>query len=444
MKLYYPKEYKTILKLGFPITIGELGFTVQGLADNVMVGHHSTNELAAAGFVNNFFLLTLLLTIGFAAGAISRMGALFSRGESRELVSVLKSSIVACVNQGLLVTSLLAVLYFCIPLMGQPEELLPLMKPYLLIQLASMPFIFLANPFKIFYECINETSVPMYVTMAGTIWNVFLNWVLIFGNLGFPELGLVGAGWATFSARLLMFILYSSVLLFSGKYRQYRELWKGTSLKRSEVRGLTKLGWPVAVQSAIEVASFTLVVVFIGWMGASHLAAHQVMCSLSNVVFMAFLGFSNAVAIRVSNHNGLGDMKAVREAAFAGYEIVLLISMVASTLVFLFRFRLADIFTDSAEVSEIVALCVNALVLYQVGDGIQCTFCNALRGLGDVDVLIKYSFISYVLISIPLSYLFGIVLGLGTFGVWLGFPFGLSSAALFYLLRFLRHTRTPA
>lgn len=441
-KFYYPDEYKVLMKLGIPITIGQIGMTLQNLADNMMVGHHSTSELAAAGFVNNLFILALLLTVGFSIGAVSQIGAYYAQGRTDRITRTLKSSIVSDAIQGTLVLLALVGLYFALPFMGQPEELLPLMKPYLLIQILSLPFIYMGNPFKQMADSINDTSVAMAVTLAGNAWNIFFNWVLIFGHLGFPEMGIEGAAWATLSSRVVMFLLYVGVFFLRPKYKQYVREWKAARAERAEVALLTRMGWPIAIQTAMEVASFSIVVIFIGWMGTKELAAHQVMLSVSNVVFMTFMGFSSAVSIRVSNHNGLGNTRGVREASFAGYEIVVIISAVLSALVFIFRHRLAGLFTDDPEVSAIVAMCAFALVLYQFGDGMQCTFSNALRGLGDVQKLMLYSFISYILVSIPLSYIFGVTFGLGTFGVWLGFPFGLTTAAFLYLSRFLRQTRS--
>ena len=217
--------------------------------------------------------------------------------------------------------------------------------------------------------------------------------------------------------------------------------WKTARASLKDVLLLNRLGWPIAIQLGMEVASFSLVAIFIGWVGTTHLAAHQVMISISNIVFMSFMGFSNAISIRVSNYNGLKDMRGVRHATFAGYEIVVVMSAILSTFAYLFRHDLSMLFTDSEEVAGIVATCVYALILYQIGDGMQCAFSNALRGLGDVKKLMLYSFYAYILISIPLSYLFGIVLDGGTFGVWMGFPFGLTTAGILYIKRFFKTTK---
>ncbi len=438
MRYFYPKEYKALVKLGIPITIGQVGLTLQNLADNVMVGQHSTQELAAAGFVNNMFVLALLLTMGYSLGAVSQIGALYSQGEKGRTVEVLKSSLVTDFLQGLLIMLGLVALYFVLPFMGQPAELLPLMRPYLVIQICSLPFMVLAGGFRQFTDSINDTEVAMGAMLVGNVWNILFNWLLIFGHWGFPEMGIEGAAWATFSSRVVILLITVGVFCLRPKYRVYREEWRRRKAQRSDMLRLNHLGWPIAIQMGMEVASFSLVAIFLGWMGTNVLAAHQVMLSVCNLIFMFYIGVSSAVAIRVSNYNGLHDLRRVRHATFAGVEMIYALGLVLSCIAFAFRHDMATMFTDNAEVSAIVATLAVPLVLYQFGDGTQVTFANALRGLGDVKVLMKYPFLAYIVISLPLSYLMGVVLQWGAFGIWMGFPFGLTTAGLLYFRRFLK------
>lgn len=438
MRYYFPKEYKALIKLGVPITIGQVGLTLQNLADNVMVGRHSTAELAAAGFVNNMFMLVLLLTIGFSLGAVSQIGALYAQGNKKRIVEVLKSSIACDMLQGLLMCLVLVALYFFLPMMGQPDELLPLMRPYLVIQICSLPFMFVAGAFKQFTDSINDTAVAMTIMLIGNVWNIAGNWLLIFGNCGFPEMGIEGAAWATFSSRVVIMVLTIAVFFLRPKYKAYVAHWKTARLCKNDMSTLNRLGWPIAVQMGMESASFTLVAIFLGWMGTNVLAAHQVMLNMANLIFMFYIGISSAVTIRVSNYNGLHNMRGVRHAAVAGWQMILCLGIVLSIVAFSFRHDISFLFTDDAEVAAIVAGMAYPLVLYQLGDGMQVTFANALRGLGDVKMLMRYSFLAYMVISLPLSYLMGVVLDWQAFGIWMGFPFGLTTAGILYLRRFLK------
>ena len=438
MRFFYPEEYRSLTKLGIPITIGQVGLTLQNLADNVMVGQHSTEELAAAGFVNNMFVLAILLTMGYSLGAVSQIGALYAQDNKPRIVEVLKSSLVTDSLQGLFVMVGLIGLYFLLPHMGQPEELLPLMRPYLVIQILSLPFMFLCGAFRQFTDSINDTEVAMGAMLVGNVCNILLNYLLIFGHCGLPEMGIEGAAWATFTSRVIILLMVIGILLARPKYRVYVNLWRTHSARLQDMLHLNRLGWPIAIQMGMEVASFSLVAIFLGWMGTNVLAAHQVMLSICNLIFMFYIGVSSAVAIRVSNYNGLHDMRGVRHATFAGVEMIYAVGLVLSCIAFAFRHHMASLFTDNAEVSTIVATLAIPLVLYQFGDGTQVTFANALRGLGDVKKLMKYSFLAYIVISLPLSYLMGVVLDWQAFGIWMGFPFGLTTAGLLYARRFMK------
>lgn len=440
MRFYYPVEYKALFRLGLPITIGQVGLTFQNLADNVMVGQHSTAELAAVGFVNSMFTLALLLTIGFSLGAISQLGALYTQGKKRRIVEVLKSSIVTDLLQGALICLALVGLYFALPHLGQPEELLPLMRPYLVIQMLSLPFMVLAGAFKQFTDSVNDTEVAMATMLIGNVWNIVGNWLLIFGHCGFPEMGIEGAAWATWSSRVVILVLTMTVFFFRPKYKEYVTLWRQCRANLRDMILLNRLGWPIAIQMGLEVASFTVVTIFLGWMGTNVLAANQIMISITNLIFMFYIGISSAVTIRVSNYNGLDNIRGVRQAAMAGWQMILSLGIVLSITVFSLRHNISMLFTDNADVAAIVAVLAYPLVLYQLGDGIQCTFANALRGLGDVNMLIPYSFFAYIVVSLPLSYLMGVVLDWGALGVWMAYPVALSIAAILYLRRFLRVT----
>lgn len=438
---YYPKEYKALLRLGIPITVGQIGMTVQGLADTIMVGQHSTAELAAVGFVNNIFMLAILLCVGFTMGAISQLGASYARGENGWMVSVFKSSLLADTMQGLAVMLLMGGFYLAMPYLGQPEELLPLMKPYFLILLVSIPFVSAAGAFKQFFDCKGDTWVAMSITLIGNVWNVVFNALLIFGLCGFPELGLVGAGWATLSARIVMFLLFVAIYFLLPRYAEYRKLWHQERAHRAHVILLNRLGWPTGLQQGMEAVAFSLCAIFLGWVGASSLAAHQVMLNVAMIVYLFYIGIGSAVSIRVSNHNGLSDYKGIRQAAYGGYQLMMFIGLTTGSLIVLFRHDIAALFTDSQEVTDIVSTLVWPMLLYQVGDGMQTNFANALRGLGDVKPLMRYSFICYILLSLPLSYLFCDVFRWGAFGVWMSFPISLTTAAVLYLRRFWKVTR---
>lgn len=440
-------EYKALFKLGLPITISQIGMNLQGLADTVMVGQHSGMDLAAVGFVNSIFIIGILLSIGFSNGSVARMGYLFGQQRSLDLVSALKSSIWANAFVATILTGLMLVVFYMLPSMGQDPNLLPLMQQYYVILLPSLPILAMTGVFKPFYDSINDTQTSMWIMLAGNVWNVVFNWILIFGHWGFPEMGIAGAALATTSSRAFMLILFILVFVLHRRYRHYRNLWGDAQATRKDILLLNKLGWPIGIQMSIETASFAGASLWLGWGGktwdaVSSLAAYQVMVQIANMIFLFFIGIGAAIAIRVSNHHGRHDREAILLSANSGYQMILFISIVLSVIVFTLRTSIATLFVSDADpellvrVSDIVVACCVPLVLYQFGDGMQSAYVSALRGLGDVRPLMKYSFIAYIVISLPMSYIFGIIMDGGCPGIWYGFPFGLTTAAFLYLYRF--------
>lgn len=449
---YYPKEYKALFRLGLPITIAQVGMTLQGMVDVLMVGHHSAEELAAVGFVNSLLLLAMLLSLGYCQAAIPQIGALFSQKRYQEIMCVLKSSMVANVLQGLFIGILMLVIWWLMPHFGLDSKLLPLMRSYYIILLPSLVVFAFAHTFKAFFDSINDTRTPMWILLAGNLLNVFLNWLLIYGRWGFPEMGSDGAAWATVVSRLFIIVAFFVNFFCNKRYASYLEHWTSARVEKRRMQVQNGMGWPIALQMTIETMAFSGVSLLLGlggitWDATTALSAHQVMVQLASFVYMFYIGIGSAIAIRVSNYHGLEDRQGARDAAAAGYEMILVVGIVSSIIAFGARYEVTALFLSAddpamlSRVSAIVAAMAYPLVAYQFGDGMQSAYVNALRGYGDVKVLMKYCFLAYAIVSIPLSYLFGIVMDHGAVGIWWGFPFGLTLAAGLYLKRFYKITR---
>lgn len=440
-------EYRALTKLGLPITVSQIGMTLQGLSDTVMLGQHSAMDLAASGFVNSIFIIAILVGIGFSNGSVARMGYLYGGNRLPDLISVFKSGIWTHASLALLLTLVMALIYCLLPYTGQQAELLPLMQEYFIILLPSLPILVMTGVFKPFYDSINDTKTSMWIMLAGNIWNIFFNWIFIFGKCGSPEMGIAGAALATASARVFMLLLYLLVFCMHRRYGQYRALWSDARASTTEFFQLWRLGLPIGIQMSIEVASFAGASLWLGWGGktwdaVSSLAAYQVMSQVSSMIFLFFIGIGSAISIRVSNSHGRHDREAILLSAQSGYQMIVAVSVVLTAIVFIFKGSIAPLFVSNddpallSQVSDIVVACCIPLVLYQFGDGMQSAYVSALRGLGDVRPLMLYSFIAFIVISLPMSYLFGIILDGGCPGIWYGFPFGLTTAAFLYLRRF--------
>ena len=438
----YGPHYRALFYLGIPIVIGQIGVIVLGFADTIMVGHHSTTELAAASFVNNMFNLAIIFSTGFSYGLTPVVGSLYGRGDFTGAGRMLKNSLAANLLVALVITLLMSLLYFNIEKLGQPDELIPLMKPYYLVLLASLVFVLLFQGFKQFADGITDTRTSMWLLLGGNLLNILGNYALIYGKWGFPELGLLGAGISTLFSRIVMVIVFAWIFFRTRRYLRYLAGYKRYTINLPDLKILNGMGWPVALQMGMETASFSLSAIMIGWIGTVALAAHQIMLAVSQVCFMMYYGMGAAIAVRVSNFKGQNDIPAVRRSTYAGFHIILLMAVVTSLPIFLLRNYLGGWFTDSPAVSAMVAGLIVPLLLYQFGDGLQITFANALRGIADVKPMMVIAFIAYFLISLPVGYFCGFVLDLGAFGVWMAFPFGLTSAGIMLYWRFRRQTRS--
>lgn len=437
----YRTHYTALARLGLPIVVGQIGMMLVGFADTLMIGHHSTQELAAASFVNNLMILAVVTGIGFSMGLTPVVGALCGQKRLEDAGVALRCSIKANSGVGILLTLLALLLYLFIDRLGQPDELLPLIRPYYLIVSATLLPVMWFNSGKQFTDGIALTRYGMWILLAGNGLNILGNWLLINGVGPFPELGLQGAGISTLCSRLAMVAAYVIILSRGERFAPFRiGLFsrKHHQEKRQLFRRLCLLGFPMAMQSGMETASFSLTAIMVGWLGTVALASHQIMCTISQFNFMMYLGLGTAVSIRISHFYGQGDMNQVKQTASAGFHLMLILEVMLSLLLILMHKEMGGWFTDSPEVTAMVASLFVVFIAYQFGDGLQINYANALRGIADVKVLVIIAFIAYFIISLPASYLFAFPLGLGLPGVWMGFPFGLTSAGLMLWWRFRR------
>ena len=469
---------KAISLLGLPIVVGQLGVIVQGMADTIMVGQYGTPELSASALVNNIynFIIFFLLGISYATTPIT--GAAFGQGDDESVSRSLKDSLIVNLSFSAILVFLLTVLYFNLDILGQPEKLMPLVRPYYLIIMLSLPFLAGFNALKQFVEAVGETNIPMHVMLVSNAINIALNAILIYGMMGLPEWGLFGAGLATFIARVFLFVTMLVVVFRGKRFRVWTEKLKGENAKgktdsltthrsncppetggraqsaegvdnpltphRSSLSGsfrMACIGLPIAVQLCLESASFNIAGMFMGWIGDIPLAAHQVICTISTLVFMIQYGIGAAAAIRVSQFRGRGEWTEVRHATYSAWGLSATFSFLMVGGICLFREPITSIFTSDLRVQTLCYSLLPAFVLYQFGDCTQIIFSNSLRALEAVGRMLLYAIIAYLLVSIPMSYLLGIHLGFGAEGVWYGIPFGLTTAGLLFIYEFRRKTK---
>jgi MATE family multidrug resistance protein len=424
--------YTPIIKLGIPIVIGQIGSIILTFADTIMIGHHSTPELAAAAFVGQIFMLGILVALGFSYGLTPLVGNSFGREETGRIGALVRNGLAANTMLAMLLMTIYGVLYFFIDKLGQPEELLPYMRPYYLVNWVSLPFVCWFNVFKQTADGSTDTKTPMWILLSGNLVNIFANWVLIYGKLGMPELGILGAGLATLFSRILMMVAIACVFFGTTRYRPFARGFRQSRVTRADQLLLNRMGWPLGLQMGMESGAWSLCSVIVGWIGATSLAGHQIMLSISQLFFQIYYAISAAVAIRISLFHGQHDYGKITPTAWAGFHLCCVVSVLVAIPVWVFRYDIGWLFADSEEITVLVGGAILPLLIYQIPDGLQCVFSNALRGLSNVKPLMLVAFVAYFLASIPLSYVFGIVMDGGLVGVWFACPIGLSIAAALY------------
>lgn len=433
--------YGSILKLGLPILVGQLGMIVVGFADNIMVGRYSTEALASASFVNNLFNITIFCCIGFAYGLTPVVGALFSQKRSEDIGATMRTGLWLNIAFTLLVMTVMTVIYFNLEHMGQPEELLPLIRPYYIIYLCGMLPVTIFNVFAQWSYGIKNTSLPMWIILVTNVINIIGNYTLIYGHFGAPELGLTGAGLSTLLARVTATTAIIIVFFCFRRNALYRKGYCAARVTRPALWRIWKMSIPVSMQMTFESGSFTVAAVMSGWLGTVALAAFQIVVITGTLGFCIYYSIGSAVAILVANEAGRADNSAMRRVAWSGYHILLCL-MVMSSLIFIFFGRsIMNAFTDDPVVLGVAFTLIFPLVLYQVADATQINFANALRGTSKVMPMLWIAFVSYVVIGVPATYLLGFPAGLGVYGIILSFSCSLAVAALLFLYFFLKTTK---
>lgn len=436
----YKENYSAIIRLGIPILIGQLGTIIVGFADTIMVGQYSTEALASASFVNNLFYTANFACMGFTYGLTPLIGAIFSQGRKNAIGEILRNGVVLNIIFSLLITGIMFLFYVNIDNMGQPEELLPLIRPYFLLFLAGLIPTSLFNAFAQWSYAIGNSRMPMWIILISNIANIIGNWLLIYGNLGLPEMGLNGAGLSTLFARLICPIAIIAIFLGLKKYREYSQGFFNSSISYRQLKHITLTSLPIALQLSLESGSFTFAAVVAGWLGAIELASYQIIVIVGTLGFCIYYSMGSSVSVLVANAAGRNDRKGMRQVAFAGYHIMLTLATISSLIFIFFGRDLMTIFTDDSVVIATASTLIFPLVLYQLGDATQINFSNALRGTSNVMPMLWIALVCYVIVGVPATYLLAITASLGIFGIILSFSIPLFLAGVLFLYFFMRTT----
>ena len=425
--------------------LGMLGHTFVSFIDNIMVGQLGTAELAAVSLGNSFMFIAMSIGIGFSTAITPLIAEADSSDNLNQARSAYKSGLFLCTTLGII---LFLGIYSSKPLMylmKQPKEVVELAIPYLdLVSFSLIPLV-IFQAIKQFSDGMSMTKYPMYATLLANIVNIILNYFLIFGKFGFPEMGIVGAAYGTLASRLIMVVYLWLLLRYKKRSAQIVKNIKFFILDFLMIKKIINLGSLSAMQMFFEVAIFTTAIWLSGLLGKNPQAANQIALNLSSMTFMVAMGLSVASMIRVGNQKGLQNYKELRRIAFSIFLLGTLLATFFAVLFFIFHKSLPNIYldvedavnySDTTEVLSIASNLLLAAAFFQISDSIQVVVLGALRGLQDVKIPTILTFISYWVVGFPISYFLGKEEMYGSFGIWLGLLAGLTTASILLFIRF--------
>ncbi len=425
--------------------LGMIGHTLVSFIDNIMVGQIGTAELAAVSLGNSFVFIAMSLGIGFSTA----ITPLIAEADGEKNISKGKQAF----NHGLFLCTILGVVLFLLLLaikplmyhMDQPAEVVDLAMPYLNLVAFSLIPLIMFQGFKQFADGLSQTKYSMYATILANVINVVLNYLLIFGKFGFPEMGIIGAAIGTLVSRVVMLAYIWILLKSKEKFKPYFERFSFNNIKEIILKKIINLGFPSALQMFFEVAIFTAAIWLSGVLGKNPQAANQIALNLSSMTFMVAMGLSVTAMIRVGNQKGLKNFKELRRVAFSIFLLTFFLDIIFALIFLIFNQDLPRIYVDEHDVLnqvdnfEVISIAAKLLLVsavFQISDGLQVVVLGALRGLQDVKIPTLITFIAYWMIGFPISYILGKENMYGSVGIWLGLLAGLTASGILLYFRF--------
>ncbi|MFE3836481.1 MATE family efflux transporter [Pseudogemmobacter sonorensis] len=444
----YSTHARATLALGLPLVGSSLAQIALHTVDTVMVGWYGVIELAALVIGSSTFFILFVLGSGFAKAVMPLAAHARAAGQDAELRRAARMGLWLSTIFGL---SIYPVFWFSeAVLLGlkQDPAVAALGQDYLrIIGLGMIPALWVAV-LQSWLAALGRTQVVLAVTLVAIGINIGLNWLFVFGNAGFPEMGVAGAALTTFSVQvfsLLVLGLYAGLLPALRPYRLFRRFWR---LDRPALAEVFRLGWPIGLTGLAEGGLFEASAIMMGWIGPAQLAAHGIALQVAAMTFMVHVGLSSAATIRIAGYHGIGDARALRDAAKVAIGLSLCVAAGVIALFLTLPERIVALFIDPSDPMAGQILAVGAMLLgfaalFQLADATQAMALGLLRGIKDARAPMWIAAISYWLIGIPSSYLLAFKAGYGPAGLWMGLVIGLVAAGASLMLRFWRLAPQP-
>lgn len=430
-------EVRHLLALATPLVAGLVVSALMGVVDTAMLGPLGALPLAAVSLTMSVWVIFVAGLYGFLMPIGVFAGTAHGAGEPAAIAATVREGRALALASGTVAALAMAAVLPVLPWLGQPQEVVVVIAPYWLAVCAMLPGFALSLVYKQVLEAIDRPWLAVALAFSAVVFNAALNWVLIYGHLGLPALGLAGAGIGTAIAAWLTVGLQ---MLVCHGHPALRGRFGAVAVDRDRRARLRHEGLPMGWQYVLEGGAVAVVGVFVGWLGAIALAANQVVMAVAGVLYMVPLGVAAATGIRVAQAIGGNQRSRLRAIGLAGLATATAWLVVATVLLTVFARPIARAFIDEPAVIGLAAALFFTVGLMQVFDGVQSVSLGALRGMLDSHWPTRVSLLAYWGLAVPLAWVGGIVLDLGLVGVWAGFGVGLAVAGAMLLRRFLRLT----
>jgi multidrug resistance protein, MATE family len=434
-------EFKPMASLALPVVIAELGWMAMTVVDTMMVGRLSAEAIGAVSFGALFVNILSFFGLGLLLG----LDTLISQAFGANNISRCNHCLVQGIWIAVLLTPLATVLAFALLPVARNWGVDPLVLrdaiPYLKTLVWSILPLLLYVVLRRYLQSMNHVAPVMFTLVSANIINAIVNWLLVFGNFGFPALGVAGAGWATFFSRVYMFAVLAAFIWFKERAKPSGLAEARRHFDWPLVKALLVLGFPVAMQITAEYGVFAVATAIIARLDALSLAAHQIALNVASVTFMVPLGVSSAGAVRVGQAVGRGDVSG---AIVSGWTALMLgagFMLATGILLFLFPETILRIFTTDRSVFALGVSLLFLAAVFQLFDGIQVTAGGVLRGIGDTRTPMLSNLAGHWMLGLPVGYVLCFSVGLEAVGIWMGLSLGLVFVAIVLLVTWRRRAR---
>ena len=422
-------EARKLLALGVPVAITQLGAMTLGVVDTIMVGHVGVLELDAAALGNLWLLGTMILGIGTIFGMDPLVSQAHGSGDRRTVALTLQRGILIALACSIPIGASWLLTGTALRSFGQEAALADAAHEYVVLQIPSLAFFFVFNAIRQWLQGRGIVGPALWVVLLANVFNVVANWVLIFGHLGMPALGLEGAAIATASTRVFQCV---ALVIWVRALRLHQGGWIPWSREALDPRGLSvvlRLGIPIGIQYGLEVWAFQAATLLAGRLGEIPLAAHVIALNLASLTFMVPLGMSIGTATRVGNLVGAGKRRDAQRAAYVGLGMGAAVMTLAAAAFITLRDLLPAAFTDDVETRMLAASILPIAAAFQLFDGTQAVGAGVLRGMGATRPAALINLVGFYVLALPIAWWLGFHQALGVRGVWWGLCLGLASVA---------------